>query len=180
VEASDRDRVVAFLDERGMRYAARLGELHHAGGDEALIAEDAEDELIGVLTYVIDGSGCEISSLYAASRLGGIGTALIGAVMDVARGVGCRRLWLVTTNDNVDALRFYQRRGFRLAELHAGAVDRSRATIKPSIPENGDHGIPIRDELVLERVLASGRATTSAEPTSGPPADGTSGVPSHR
>ena len=70
-----------------------------------------------------------------------------------AREAGCRRLWLVTTNDNVDALRFYQRRGFRLTELQAGAVDVSRATLKPSIPEVGDHGIPIRDELVLERSL---------------------------
>ena len=59
----------------------------------------------------------------------------------------------MTTNDNVDALRFYQRRGFRLAELPAGAVDRSRESLKPSIPEVGDHGIPLRDELVLERAL---------------------------
>ena len=27
---------------------------------------------------------------------------------------GCRRVWLITTNDNLRALRFYQRRGFRL------------------------------------------------------------------
>lgn len=136
-----------------MRYAARLGELHHAGGDEALIAEDEHGELLGVSTYVVDGADCEVSTLYAAARLGGIGTALIDALVEAARDAGCRRLWLVTTNDNVDALRFYQRRGFRLAELHAGAVDRSRATIKPSIPKVGDHGIPIRDELVLERTI---------------------------
>lgn len=60
---------------------------------------------------------------------------------------------MITTNDNLDALRFYQRRGFRLVALHAGAVDAARATLKPSIAEVGDHGIPIRDELVLEREL---------------------------
>jgi GNAT superfamily N-acetyltransferase len=149
--ADDRGRVLAFLDERGMRYAARLGELHHAGGDEALLAEDDRGELVGLLTHAIDGADCEISSLYAAAQWGGIGTALVEAAVDLAREAGCRRLWLVTTNDNVDALRFYQRRGFRLAELHAGAVDRSRATLKPSIPETGEYDIPLRDELVLER-----------------------------
>ena len=150
---SDRERVLSFLDERGMRYAARLGELHHAGADEALIAEDEKGALVGVLTYKVDGPACEVSTLYAAASSQGIGTTLIHVVVDLAREAGCRRLWLVTTNDNVDALRFYQRRGFRLAQLDAGAVDRSRETLKPSIPEIGDHGIPLHDELVLERQL---------------------------
>lgn len=108
--------------------------------------------LAGVLTYVVTGVDCEVSSLYAASSWGGIGTALIEAIVHVARTAGCRRLWL-DTNDNVDALRFYQRREFRLVALRPGAVERSRATLKPSIPEIGDHGIPLRDELVLERFL---------------------------
>ena len=61
--------------------------------------------------------------------------------------------WLITTNDNLDALRFYQRRGFRITAIHAGAVDDSRARLKPEIPEAGDHGIPLRDELELELTL---------------------------
>ena len=68
----------------------------------------------------------------------------------MARDAGCTRLWLVTTNDNVDALRFYQRRGFRLRALRPGAVDEARRELKPEIPEIGDHGIPLRDELELE------------------------------
>jgi hypothetical protein len=64
-----------------------------------------------------------------------------------------RRLWVLTTNDNVDALRFYQRRGFRLAGLNPGAVDGARATLKPEIPVVGAHGIPLRDELVLDKRL---------------------------
>ena len=131
-----------------MRYAARLGELHDPGRDEALLADDESGALAGVLTYVVTGVDCEVSSLYAASSWGGIGTALIEAIVHVARTAGCRRLWL-DTNDNVDALRFYQ----RLVALRPGAVERSRATLKPSIPEIGDHGIPLRDELVLERFL---------------------------
>jgi RimJ/RimL family protein N-acetyltransferase len=83
----------------------------------------------------------------------GVGTALIDEAKRIATQAGCRRLWLITTNDNVDALRFYQRRGFRLAKLHCGAVDDSRARLKPEIPETGHHRIPLRDELELEHDL---------------------------
>jgi GNAT superfamily N-acetyltransferase len=148
---ADHDRVAAFLDARDMRSVARRGELVDVLGDDALLAEDDAGSLLGVLTYRRDGADCEITSLYTAESWRGTGTALIDAVVVAGHEAGCGRLWLVTTNDNVDALRFYQRRGFRLAELHVGAVDDSRARLKPSIPEIGDHGIPIRDELVLER-----------------------------
>jgi hypothetical protein len=80
-------------------------------------------------------------------------------VTRAAAAAGAGRLWLVTTNDNVDALRFYQRRGFRLHALHPGAVDRSRATLKPEIPPLGAHGIPLRDELVLTIAVQPPRCT---------------------
>lgn len=54
----------------------------------------------------------------------------------------------MTTND--EALRFYQRRGFRLSALRTGAVDESRSRLKPQIPTAGDFGIPVRDEIELE------------------------------
>jgi hypothetical protein len=63
------------------------------------------------------------------------------------RGRG--RLWLITSNDNLNAIRFYQRRGMRLTAVHRGAIDEARQ-IKPSIPLIGEHGIPIHDELELE------------------------------
>ena len=72
--------------------------------------------------------------------------------MRAARAGQCTRLWLITTNDNLRALRFYQRRGFRLAALHRDALETSRR-LKPSISEIGFHGIPLRDELELERSL---------------------------
>ncbi len=81
---------------------------------------------MGLATYVIDGADCELLTLHARTRFDGVGSALVAAVREVARRSGCTRLWVVTTNDNVDALRFYQRRGFRLAHLRAGAVDESR------------------------------------------------------
>ena len=79
----------------------------------------------------------------------------------MAEASGAHRLWLITTNDNVDALRFYQRRGYRLARVDAGAVDRSRAALKPAIPEIGAHGIPLRDELELELLLGDAPESTS-------------------
>jgi ribosomal protein S18 acetylase RimI-like enzyme len=78
----------------------------------------------------------------------GIGTTLIDAIEALTRP---RRLWLVTTNDNLDALRFYQRRGFRIVDTRVGAVEDARRTLKPTIPESGSYGIEIRDEIVLER-----------------------------
>jgi GNAT superfamily N-acetyltransferase len=95
---------------------------------------------------------CEILVIDAEPRYQGIGSALIAAVVQAARAAGCARLWLVTTNDNVDALRFYQRRGFALAAVHRGQIDEARKR-KPSIPREGRYGIPIRDEIELERLL---------------------------
>ena len=78
---------------------------------------------------------------------------MIEEVERIALDAGCRRVSLITTNDNIDGLRFYQRRGFRLTELHASAVDGSRESLKPEIPETGEYGIPIRDELELQKPL---------------------------
>ncbi|WP_028064885.1 GNAT family N-acetyltransferase [Solirubrobacter soli] len=146
------DGVETFLAERNADRVARLGALEDAVSRPHLVAEYADGTLAGVLTYVIRGEECEVLTLNAVHRHRGTGTALIAAVEALAHEAGCTRLWLITTNDNVDALRFYQRRGFRLAKLHAGAVDDARARLKPGIPRFGDHGIALRDEIELERV----------------------------
>jgi uncharacterized protein YhfF/GNAT superfamily N-acetyltransferase len=150
----DRPAVDAFLAARHSDAVARLGELVDARRHPALIAE-VDGELAGVLTWVLRGRSMEVLTLHAARQWAGVGTALVSAGLRVAEASGARRLWLITTNDNVDALRFYQRRGFRLARAHVGAVDRSRAALKSSIPETGDHGIPLRDELELEMAIGS-------------------------
>jgi GNAT superfamily N-acetyltransferase len=104
--------------------------------------------VVGLLTYELVGTMLEIVTLNAIDRRVGIGTLLIESAVSKARRFGCREIRLTTTNDNVDALRFYQRRGFRLAELRPGAVDRARQH-KPEIPRVGDYGIPLRDEIDL-------------------------------
>jgi len=141
------DGVDAFLRAHNADRVARLGALEDALAHSHLVA--VQDGLAGVLTYILRREDCEILTLHAARPRAGAGTALLEAVREVA---GDRRLWLITTNDNVDALRFYQRRGFRLDKLHRGAVDEGRR-LKPQIPLIGDHGIPLRDELELELTL---------------------------
>jgi len=117
----------------------------------AFVAEDAT-RLLGLLTYRIADRQCEIVSLDSLVERRGVGTALLVAMQRAARDAGCRRLWLVTTNDNLAALRFYQRRGFLLVALHRNALDLSRR-LKPEIPPVGRGGIPLRDELELELPL---------------------------
>jgi GNAT superfamily N-acetyltransferase len=101
--------------------------------------------------YSIDGGACEIVTIDSLIERG-IGTALVEAVTDAARAAGCGRLWLVTTNDNLPALRFYQKRRFALVAVHREAVAEARK-LKPEIPLVGLDGIPIRDELELELEL---------------------------
>ena len=107
---------------------------------------------VGLATYHIQGEHCELVTINSLQEGVGIGTGLIAAVRQAAQGAGCRRLWLITTNDNLHALHFYQKRGFYLAALYPNAIARSRA-IKPEIPLTGLDGIPIRDEIELEQWL---------------------------
>ncbi len=109
-------------------------------------------EIVGLITFRIDGSACEIVTLNSLQPDQGIGTALIDAVRTFARQAGCQRLFLVTTNDNTHALRFYQKRGFVLAALYRNAAESAR-TLKPEIPLIGNDGIPLRDEIELEMLL---------------------------
>jgi ribosomal protein S18 acetylase RimI-like enzyme len=101
------------------------------------------------VTFRVEGRGCEVVTLNSVHRYVGIGTSLLEAVKREATGEECLRVWLVTTNDNLDALRFFQKRGFELARVYRGAAEESRK-IKPEIPLVGYHGIPIRDEIELE------------------------------
>ncbi|WP_244893428.1 GNAT family N-acetyltransferase [Ferroacidibacillus organovorans] len=112
-----------------------------------------EDALVGATTYRLDDNGgCELMSLNALRQGIGIGTALLHSVEDEAKKAGCRRVWLITSNDNLEAIRFYQRRGYRITAVYPGAIDQARS-IKPAIPHIGDHGIEIHDEIELAKSL---------------------------
>jgi ribosomal protein S18 acetylase RimI-like enzyme len=116
-----------------------------------LVVTDAGERL-GLLTYTIDGDACEIVTIDAMVEGRGVGSLLIESIADVAREAGCTRLWLITTNDNVRAQGFYRAKGFDVVAVHEGAVGLSRER-KPSIPLVNDAGVPIQDEVEMERRL---------------------------
>ena len=108
-----------------------------------------DDTLRGLVTYRLEAGECEIVTIDSLIEGIGIGSSLIDAVKEAAVAAKCERLWLITTNDNLRALRFYQRRGFALVAVYRNALEASRR-LKPEIPLVGMHGIPLRDEIELE------------------------------
>ena len=144
-----------MMAEWGAAPQAVRGELFYPHELPGFIAEDADAQMIGIATYrQLDPATCELATLNSRQAGLGIGGALISVVAEAAKALGCTRLVVVTTNDNWQALRFYQRRGFVLSEVRIGAVNTSRQTLKPQIPVTGNDDIPIRDELELEMTFA--------------------------
>ncbi len=145
-----------FLTEQwGSKYIACRGQLYDGSLLPGFIASTPttrQEQILGVVLYRLDGQNCELCVLNSLVEDSGIGTALVAAVRRTAVEAGCSRLWLITTNDNLRAIRFYQRRGFTLAAVHANALAYSRL-LKPEIPEIGLDGIPLRDELEFEMQL---------------------------
>lgn len=107
---------------------------------------------MGLLTYNISDDELEIVTLNAIEEGKGIGTALLDEVETHAKMKKCSRVWLITTNDNIDALRFYQKRQYEIKSVHRYAIEESRK-IKPQLPFVGKYGIPIRDEIEMEKLL---------------------------
>lgn len=128
------------------------GQAYTSSGLPGFVVEE-NGQVLGLATYRIENDKCELMSLDSLIEGQGIGAQLLEAVTVAARQAGLRRFYLTTTNDNLNALRFYQKRGFRLCELRSGAVNETRK-LKPSIPLVGFDGIPIRDELELEKDLS--------------------------
>jgi len=164
IGAQNRAAVLALLTERW--YATDMilrGERYDLSVADGIVG--TEDGAIGgLLTYRIDGETCEILSLDSLAEGRGVGTELIRRAMLLARECGCARLIAVTTNDNIEAMRFYQRRGFDMVLLSRNALDVSRV-LKPEIPLVGMHGIPLRHEITFSLDLFA------APPEESPPAN---------
>ena len=118
---------------------------------EGFVIED-DNEWIGLLTFFIKDGECEVTSLDSLHKGQEIGSELIETAVNEARKQNCKRLFLITTNDNMNALRFYKKRGFELVALYRGAVNETRK-VKPSIPLTGFNDILLRDEIELEIIL---------------------------
>lgn len=151
VDSDDGQWVERFITKRwGAEFIAAHYEVFHCRELPGFVAFDGEKKL-GLLTYKITAGECEIVSLDSLRPCEGIGTGLIEAVKAAALECGCSRLWLVTTNDNMNALRFYQKRGFVLVKINRNAIEFAR-NLKP-VPLIGAGGIPLRDEIELEMML---------------------------
>ena len=132
----------------GSLEVASRGRLHRADRLPGLVAERAGLR-VGLLTYQLDHEALEVVTLQTTEPRTGVGGTLLEAARDIALENRCRRLWLVTTNDNRGAIRFYEHAGMRRAAVHRGAVAESRQ-LKPSIPLHGCDGEPIEDEWEFE------------------------------
>jgi N-acetylglutamate synthase-like GNAT family acetyltransferase len=104
------------------------------------------ENLSGVITYIIRENACETTSLDSVFEKRGAATQLVGRVISRAHELGCSALRLLTTNDNLNAIGFYQKRGFNLFGINIGAMDREREQ-KPTIPVIGQNGIPVHHEI---------------------------------
>jgi len=117
---------------------------------EGFVYVDEQNSILGLMTYSIRKEECEIISLDSIVEGKGIGSLLVQAVEDNAFEQACTIITLITTNDNLHALKFYQKRGYHLVEIIQNAVEQARA-FKPEIPLIGNDGIPIRDEIRLAK-----------------------------
>ena len=127
------------------------GKIYDANLLPGLIAME-DNEPVGLITYHIVDNECEIVTLNTLIEGYGVGAQLIARVENVARAAGCKRLWLITTNDNFPAIGYYQRRGFLMVAVHRYAIDEARK-LKPELPLYGIDSIPIRDEVEFEMLL---------------------------
>ena len=152
IDKDDKTWIADLLEEWWAGPAqVRRGKMHRVDELPGFIAIH-DGKPAGLITYDIVGDECEIASMNSLVEGQGIGSALVDAVKAVASQASCRRLWLITTNDNTAALRFWQKRGFKLVAVYPDAVEQSRK-IKPEIPLIGNDDIPLRDEIELEMIL---------------------------
>ncbi|QQE81296.1 GNAT family N-acetyltransferase [Alicyclobacillus sp. SO9] len=133
----------ATMISRGKTY--RLAEL------SCLVAVE-QTEVMGAATYHVDADSCELVSINAIRAGLGVGTQLLRGVENAARLPGSSKVWIITSNDNLDAMKFYQRRGYRMTQIYVGAIDNARLQ-KETIPRIGNYGIEIHDEIELAKPL---------------------------
>jgi ribosomal protein S18 acetylase RimI-like enzyme len=137
-----------WIDHWGGEEMITRGNVYRPEQLDGFVLEE-KNEWIGLITFFIKDDECEITSLDSLREGQGIGSKLIDKAMEEAHTQNCKRLFLITTNDNLYALGFYQKRGFEIVTVYRGAINESRKR-KPSIPLVGMNGIPLRDEIELE------------------------------
>lgn len=147
-----REKVVAFITENwGSPIIVTKGHIHQADKLQGYVVL-INNEIKGLITFDITNDECEIVSLDSLIENQGIGINLIEKVVETAKDCKCKRVWLITTNDNTKAIRFYQRRGFDMIKLYVNTILESRK-IKSQIPLCGFGDIPMLHEIEFEKIL---------------------------
>jgi GNAT superfamily N-acetyltransferase len=148
----DKEWITDLLTEWwGSPVIVTCGKVHYTDNLPGFVAIH-DEKPAGLVIYIMERNECEIVTMNSLVENIGIGSALIDEVKQAARRTGCKRLWLITTNDNTAAMRFYQKRGFVFVAVHRNSIEQSRR-LKPEIPTIGNDGIPIRDEIEFELSL---------------------------
>lgn len=152
-EATDADRAAArelFEHDFGRTKIVAFGEVMDIDQMPALVAV-LHDGPSGALAYRLLGDALHIVALATDPmwQRSGVGGHLLVEAELLARRLNLKRLVVATTNDNLPALYFYQRREYRLTELVPNSVIAHTHTELP-----GFAGIPVRDEVRLEKRIA--------------------------
>ena len=152
ISEQNRELVNEFIEEQWhtTKMIIRGSEIDMTTAEGLVIFED--NKIIGLITYMFYDDVMEILSLDSLREKQGIGTALLNETIAIAKEAECKKIVLITTNDNINAIRFYQKRGFDMAHLYRNALDVSRK-LKPEIPLVGENDIPLRHELEFEFFL---------------------------
>ncbi|HEY5640249.1 MAG TPA: GNAT family N-acetyltransferase [Dehalococcoidia bacterium] len=151
-EAAD----AAFIEEQWRRLwglpVVSLERQYEPADVEGLVYRDDEGAPQGLVTWHVDGDSAEIVTVDAFEQGRRIGGRLLTGAEEALRRQGVRRATIMTTNDNLRAIAFYVRHGYRLVAVHLDAMDRVRQ-IKPEVPEVGHDGLPLRDAIELTKEL---------------------------
>ena len=146
----ENDEVSKIIKGWGSDILVSRGKAHRAEELDGILAID-NGKIVGLGLYCIN-KDCEIKLLETFIQNKGIGTQIIGRIKEIAKKNNCKRIWLVTTNSNINAIKFYQKRGFYISNIYIKAMDEARK-IKPEIPKIAENGIEIRNEIEFEMTI---------------------------
>ena len=145
------EEIEIVWEDRWYGLVVCLNTVFKASDVEGLALVDHLDEIVGLVTYHVDGPAGQIVTLDTIVRGRGFGRRLLEVVENKFHNLGLGRSWALMTNDNLRAAGLYLSRGYRLVRVHLDAVNRVREH-KPELPEKGYEGIRIRDLWEFEKM----------------------------
>lgn len=122
---------------------------------QGLAWRDEWGEALGLVTWHIDGDHAELVTVDAYQQGRHIGGRLLAGAEAELRSHNVRTVSIITTNDNLRAVAFYVRHGYRIVRIELDGVERVRK-IKPDVPLVGNEGLPLRDMFELKKDLLEG------------------------